>query len=125
MNYDFEHKTILVVEDDFVSTQLLKETFEGSKANVIFTESAEDAIEMCIKNSNLDLVLMDIKLPKINGYEATMKIKSIRRELPVIAQTAYVLKDTEQTAREHGCDDFIPKPIRPDELLDKVLRFLS
>jgi CheY-like chemotaxis protein len=82
-------------------------------------------VDYCLNNSKVDLVLMDILLPVMNGYEATRQIKTARKDIPVIAQTAYALTEDRSKALAAGCDDFIAKPIGREELLNKIHSFFK
>jgi len=77
-------------------------------------------IERVEKDRQIDLVLMDIKMPDLNGFEATKRIKGIRKTMPVIAQTAYAMSTDEENCMKAGCDDYISKPLRIDVLLNKI-----
>lgn len=118
-------KTILVVEDDPISSEFLSEFFLNTGVKLIFSQSGEDAISQIDSGKTIDLVLMDIRLPGINGYKATRELKRIKPEIPVIAQTAYALEGDREKALNSGCDEYISKPIRTAELyqaIDKVLK---
>lgn len=115
---------ILVVEDDETSCTLFRELFE--KENIksyLIVKDGETAIEVCKKNNNIGLVLLDIKLPGINGHETLRKIKKIRKKLPVIAQTACVMPDAKEIYRKLGFDDFLGKPIINTELLKLIKKY--
>ena len=114
---NFQNKVILVVEDDLISFQFIEILLRNTKARLIHVKNGEDAIEVCQVMEKLDLVLMDMQLPFMDGYEATARIKSIRPSLPVIAQTANAMSADRIKSLEAGCSEFIPKPINPDELL--------
>ncbi len=74
-------------------------------------KNGQEAVTICQENENIDLVLMDIKMPVMNGYDATSYIKKMRPNLPVIAQTAYSIEEDVQKALDAGCDDFVSKPV--------------
>ena len=76
------------------------------------------------ENKQIDLVLMDLNMPEMDGFEATQKIKSMRPEVPVIAQSAYILSGEEKRSIEAGCDEFLAKPIRLSSLVDVLQRYL-
>jgi PAS domain S-box-containing protein len=122
---DWSSKVILVAEDELVNYKFFEEIFEGTKVNLIWAVNGQEAVEHCMVNETIDLVLMDIKMPVLNGYDATEKIKKIRPNLPVIAQTAYALIGDESKAFNAGCDDYIHKPIDIDELMKKIANFLT
>lgn len=121
---DFSGKVILVVEDDLISYQLIEAILKGTNARLIHVKNGEDAIDVCQMVKDIDLVIMDMRLPFLNGYEATSRIKSINPSLPIIAQTANVLSDDKAKCLKIGCCDYIPKPIDPDEFLRTVATHL-
>jgi signal transduction histidine kinase len=108
---NFAGKTILAVDDVEESLLLLNEMVEPTGATFIGVNSSQEAIEQCRSNNRIDLVLMDLQLPNINGYEATRIIKNFRPLLPIIAQTANAMSNDRELALDAGCDDYIPKPI--------------
>lgn len=91
---------------------------------ILHAINGEIAVSMAKKNPDIDLVLMDIKMPVMNGLEATEKIKKIRPELPVIAQTAFASPVDNQKALDAGCDDYITKPLHRQLLLELVNKYL-
>ena len=115
--------TILVVEDDDVNYLYLEEILTNIKARVLHAKNASEAIEICSNNNAINIVLMDIKLPDMNGYKATHDIKKINPELPVIAQTAYALEGDREKALECGCNEYIAKPIKKDQLVELILKY--
>ena len=110
--------TILIVEDDEVNylyINILLEKFELN-LNILHAINGKIAVEICKENSEIDLILMDIKMPIMNGFEAIKMIKGFRPNLPIVAQTAYSSKDEKEQAFSAGCDDFIIKPISKQSL---------
>ncbi len=120
--------TILIVEDEEVNylyiETLIKDEIE-LKSNILHAKNGEEAIEICKLRSEIDIVLMDIKMPVLNGYEATKKIKKIRPNLTVIAQTAYSVIEDKKKAISAGCDNFISKPIDTKDLADVLGIYLK
>lgn len=116
--------TILVVDDDSISRLLLKGVLSGQRVKVILAENGKEAVEKVEQEPDIRVVLMDMKMPVMNGYEATSRIKEIRPNLPVIAQTAFADPDERKTARDAGCDVVLPKPINSEELLAEILRYV-
>ncbi|MEI7981341.1 MAG: response regulator, partial [Bacteroidota bacterium] len=111
---------ILLVEDNLSSGQYMT-TILKPVASVIFTASnGHMAVEMCHLHPELSLVFMDLKMPEMDGLEATLQIKSFRKDLPIIAVTAYALSRDKQNAFDAGCDDFLSKPVSKRELLEKL-----
>lgn len=121
----WKDKTILVVEDDDQSYYFLKELLKRTGATIIRAANGIEALEICRSDMKLDLVLMDIQMPKISGYEATREIKRIRKILPVIAQTAYAMAGDREKSIKAGCDDYIAKPLNIESLLPKINQFIN
>jgi PAS domain S-box-containing protein len=112
---------ILVAEDEDSNFLVLKLLMERRlKAKVFRATNGEQAVELVRTNKDLNLVLMDIKMPLMDGYEATRLIKSLRPQLPVIAITAYSLSGDELKANEAGCDDYIAKPVQAGIMFQKI-----
>ncbi|MFO8053956.1 MAG: response regulator [Bacteroidales bacterium] len=124
LRYHWYGKRILIVEDIQVNHMLLDRILRKTRAEVLWAMNGEKAVDMVKKYGNIDLVLMDIRLPVMNGYEATRKIREIRNSLPIIAQTAYVMENEKQRVLEVGCNDLITKPIRKKALLEKIALYL-
>lgn len=124
MEYNFIGKTILIAEDEAVSRFLFEKALKKTKANLFFVKNGKEAVEMVRENSEIDAVIMDIRLPLMDGLEATAKIKEMIPEMPVIIQSAYAMQSTREEALESGCDDFITKPIKVETLLAILHRHL-
>jgi PAS domain S-box-containing protein len=114
----------LLVEDDDINIKYIQEILKNRGFKMIHARTGEEAIKFCRENQNIALVLMDIKLPVMNGYEATRQIKKLRAELPVIAQTAYAQDLDKELAFASGCSDYIIKPFKKEVLLSKILEHL-
>ncbi|RLD77794.1 MAG: hypothetical protein DRJ10_11340 [Bacteroidetes bacterium] len=123
-HFDWNSKIILIVEDDEMSSKLLKSILEDSSAKILVVKNGQAAIDL-VKKQNLDLILMDIQLPELNGFEATKKIKSIKEELPIIAVSAYAMQEEIDKSKEFGCDLFISKPLDINYLLNKMDEYLN
>jgi two-component system, cell cycle response regulator DivK len=119
-------KRILVVEDQPDNRQIVRDMLAPTDYEITEAESGEEALE-AIAKQRPDLILMDIQLPIIDGYTATRRIKAdpALRSITIIAVTSYALNGEEQTARAAGCDDYVPKPFSPRELLAKIRQHLS
>lgn len=124
MKADLSGKTILVVEDNEVSASYFKAALRKQGALSIMARNGEEAIQLFRENKQIDLVLMDLNMPEMNGFEATKMIKSIRPEVPVIAQSAYILSGEDIRSKEAGCDEFLAKPIRLTALVEMLERYL-
>lgn len=121
---DWSDKTVLIAEDVNDNFLFLKTYLRKTKINVLWAKDGQEAINMCLDDESIDIVLMDIRMPNVDGYEATLEIKKKRPNLPVIAQTAYALNSDYQKVYDSGCDDYITKPILGASLLDKMSAFL-
>lgn len=123
--YMWEGKTVLIAEDITSNYNFLRLLLRRSKITIIWKENGKDALDEVKNNPNIDLVLLDINLPIMNGYEAAVAMKEIRPDLPMIAQTAYALEGDREKALMAGCDDYIAKPIVISTLLKKMNHYLS
>ncbi len=117
-------KNILIAEDEDINYYLLEEMFSDTGVHIFWAKTGREAIDIALKNS-IDLVLMDIKMPDINGREAITIIKQEKPRLPIIAQTAFVMKNETKAILESGCDDYISKPINLNLLREKIDFFLN
>lgn len=122
--YNWDDKTILVVEDVESNFQLIKALLDRTHVAIMRATNGIEAIELC-SNENIDLVLMDIQLPVLNGYEATKRIKNLNKSIPIISQTAYAMEGERERSFEAGCDDYIAKPLKAKELLSKIMVLLK
>lgn len=123
--YDWSDKTVLIAEDVDDNFLFLKTFLRKTKINVLWAKDGKEAIEFCQKDDNIDIVLMDIRMPFIDGYEATRKIKEFKPDLPIIAQTAYALNSDYQKVFDAGCDEYITKPILGKILFQKMEKFIK
>ena len=108
-------KKILIVEDDEVSAQYLMELLEDTQAELIHVFNGSDAISLINEKIQFDLILMDIQLPDMNGWQVTKIVKKINKNIPIIVQSAYAMETFRSKSEEAGCDYFISKPV--DSLL--------
>jgi PAS domain S-box-containing protein len=117
-------KLILYAEDEDSNFQVLNMLLrKKTNAHIIRAEDGQKAVDLCQSNPDIDLVLMDIKMPIMDGYEATLLIKAMRPELPIVAITAYGMSGDENKALRAGCDDYIAKPVGKDDLLRMVAKY--
>lgn len=122
-----EKHTILIVEDEEVNYLYLETVLEDDieiSCEILHAKNGKEAVDICKDKPEIDLVLMDLKLPVLNGFEATKQIKKIRPDLPIIAQTAYSTKSEKDEAIAAGCDDFISKPIKEESLNEIMNKYL-
>ncbi len=120
----FFGKNILVAEDDIMNYEYLNEILSFRKANVYWARDGLDAIKI-VEDNNIDIILMDIKMPKMNGIEATCHIKKKYPFIPIIAQTAYALEQDKEKCSKAGCSDYLLKPIIKKKLFDTLQKYLN
>jgi PAS domain S-box-containing protein len=120
----FKKETILIVEDDPVNIEYLKAIIADQNLNFFTAGTADDAINTAV-NKDLDLVLMDIQLPGKDGNFAIQEIKKIKPDLPIIAQSAYAFEEEKKISFEAGCDEYLTKPIKPEDLIKSVYNLLN
>ena len=121
---NWEDKVILVVEDVDTNKIFFDAALRKTKAKILWAKDGQEAIDM-FKENEIDLVLMDLQLPIMDGYTATRKIKEIDKNIPIIAQTAHVMSGEREKCLEAGCDDYLAKPIRLQILMDTLSKFLN
>jgi two-component system, cell cycle response regulator DivK len=119
-------KRILLVEDQPDNRQIIRDMLAPTDYEITEAEDGQQALD-AIAKQRPDLILIDIQLPIIDGYTATRKIKAdpALQSIPIIAVTSYALSGEEKKAREAGCDDYVPKPFSPRQLLAKIRQYLS
>ena len=122
--YDWIDKVILIVDDEKSCFYLLQEMIFDTGASFLYADEGIKAIKLCKENPKIDLVLMDVLLPGCDGLEVTWNIKEIRKDLPVIAQTALVMVEDKEKCLKAGCDDYISKPIERKRLLKIIDKYL-
>ncbi len=115
---------LLIAEDDDSSFEFLSIILKRVVNKIVRTTNGEETVNYLKNNKDINLVLMDINMPILNGFEATIQIKKFRPGLCIIAQTAYALTGDREKSREAGCDDYIAKPIKKEELLEKMEKFM-
>jgi len=119
------NKTILIVEDIEDNYTLIKTYLYTKSLEIIRANNGVEAVNICTNRENIHLVLMDLRMPEMDGFEATKRIKDLRPFLPVIAQSAYNNEKDKIDAKTAGCDDYLTKPINKKELLKKVDFWMS
>jgi len=122
--YDWTSKIILIVEDNSLNYEFLQLCIKKTSAKCIHANNGKEAIDICQNNAEVSLVLMDIQMPLIDGYEATRIIKMLRPDLPIIAQTAYALDGDKEKSLAAGCNDYITKPILKRQLMETLNKYL-
>jgi two-component system, cell cycle response regulator DivK len=122
--YNWKGKIVLVAEDEEINYLFLEEVLRRTGARVIWARNGREAIEK-YRDQQVDLILMDLKMPEMNGYEALSQIREIKGNTKVIAQTAFAMSGEKEEILEAGFDGYISKPIRIAELLKLLEGFFS
>lgn len=122
---DFKSKTVLIVEDIPSNYQLLQAYLAPTGANILHAVNGADAIEFVKNNPEIHLILMDLRLPDVNGLLVTRMIRQVKPAMPIIAQTAYAMPNDRQECLTSGCNDYIAKPIRRNDFIGLVSKYLE
>jgi len=117
---DWTTKSILVVEDEYINYYFIAEVLKDTNVHLLWAKDGLSAVEMCQNENQIDLILMDLQLPKLDGYSATQRIKAIMPKVPIIAQTAYATKTQQDKCFQVGCIDYIAKPYLAGALLNII-----
>jgi signal transduction histidine kinase len=125
MESNWSDKTILVAEDVATNYLLVKKSLRKTDVQLVWAKTGLEAVEAVQNNPAIDLVLMDIRMPVMNGLDATRKIKALRPNLPIIAQTAYAMDGDRENSIEAGCDDYISKPINLKLFIELIAKYLD
>jgi signal transduction histidine kinase/CheY-like chemotaxis protein len=116
---------ILIAEDDEVSQRLLALIVKRFCKKVLTAKTGVEAVNTCLKNPDIDLIMMDIKMPEMNGFEATEHIRQFNNDVIIIAQTAYGFSGDKIKALDAGCNDFISKPVLKDGLIKLINKYFN
>jgi len=119
-SFDFKNYTILITEDVDFSFIYMEAVLRRTGIKVIWAQNGKDAVEIVKTNLEIDLVLMDMYMPVMDGYEATEIISKLRPSLPVIAQTAFCLPEDVKKCYAAGCVGYLAKPVRKDQLINTL-----
>lgn len=124
MEKNYDGKTVLIAEDEKSNFDFLRILLNRMNINVLWARDGNEAVSICENVSSVNLVLMDIKMPNLNGYDASRLIKSKRPDLPIIAQTAYAMKSDKIDATNAGCDGYLAKPIKIKQINEVLEKYL-
>jgi len=124
-DYIWKNKVILLVEDEEINKIFFKDLLSETKVTLLYADNGQQAVDIIRENKPVDLILMDVIMPVMDGLQATRLIKKIKAEIPVIAQTALAFTDEKIRIMEAGCDDYIEKPIIKDLLFELIDRYLK
>ena len=118
-----ENLNVLVAEDDEVGRLYLQQLLEGKCKKIFYANNGKEAVKIYADNAGIDLILMDIKMPIMDGYSATIKIRSMDHDAIIIAQTAYALSGDREKAIAAGCDEYLTKPLSKENLLSAIQKY--
>ncbi|MFW5831136.1 MAG: response regulator, partial [Prolixibacteraceae bacterium] len=113
-------KTVLIAEDDEINYLFMEAVLGSAQCKLLHASNGKEAIKIFSENPNVDLIIMDLKMPVMNGIDATMKIKAMDNSVPIVAHSAYVLNNEREQSLAAGCVDYLPKPVKKEELLSTV-----
>ena len=120
-----KNKTVLIIEDDTFNMIYLEKILKSFEIKYYSASNGNSALSLFNMHTNIDLVLMDIQLPDISGYDLTIMMKKTRSGIPIIAQTGFAMEEDRRKCIEAGCDDFISKPMTKEKLYEKISQYLS
>jgi CheY-like chemotaxis protein len=123
--FDFKHYTILIVEDVDFNFIYLEAVLRCTGVKIIWAKNGKEAVEIVIANTDIDLILMDMYMPVMDGYEATAVISKLRPGLPIVAQTAYCLPEDIKKCYAAGCISLLSKPIRKELLINTLAEYFE
>ena len=122
---DWSDKVFLIAEDSILNYTFLDALFQKTHVKLLWAKNGKEAVDQCKENPDIDLVLMDIKMPVLDGLEAIRQIKKFRNSLPIIVQTAYAMPEDRDRSLAAGGDEHLTKPINADELFSTISKYLN
>ncbi|MDM8161222.1 response regulator [Labilibaculum sp. K2S] len=123
--YNWKNKRILIVEDEEINNMFFDAALSRTESKLLWAKNGKEAVDIIEESDDIDVILMDIRLPIMDGCEATRRIKKNHKKIPIIAQTAYALEGDKERILDAGCDDYLSKPIRFEELLSTIDKYLA
>ena len=118
-------KKILIVEDDKFSFEFIRLSLRDRGLEILHSADGEQALRAFSENRDLDLILLDIQIPAIDGFTVCKKIRERDADIPIIAQTAYALNDEQAKCEEAGCNAYLSKPLNIDKLISTIDQYLA
>lgn len=125
IKYDWAGKSVLIVEDVNHNYKFIVHAIKGTNIEVLWAKNGKEAYDACKTDKKIDLVLMDINMPIMNGYKSIRLIKNLGKNIPIITQTAYAFAGEKEKSFAAGSDDYILKPIHTSELLEVMNKHLN
>ena len=124
-NLKIRDLNLIIAEDDNVNKLLFREIIDSKRNNVIYTSTGKETIEVVKKNPETDVILMDIKMPEINGLDATKEIRKFNKDVIIIAQTAFAMAADKKKSMEAGFNDYLVKPLKKEILIGTIIKHLN
>jgi CheY-like chemotaxis protein len=125
INFTWEGKTLLIVEDTNTSQRYFNVALNKTGVKLLWANNGQEAVDMVQKHQEIDLILMDIHMPVMNGIDATMAIRKLHPKIPIIIQSAFIMTGEEERSYVAGANGFMSKPIKYDTLLRTVHEYLG
>ena len=122
---DLKDKKILIAEDEELNIAFMREVLADTGVNIIWAQNGQEAVDAAKNNPDIDMILMDVKMPIMNGYDATKKIREFNKKVIIIAQTAYALSGEKEKSIEAGCNYYLTKPIEVQTLINTINGFIN
>lgn len=116
---------VLVAEDDSISSYLIEKILKQFNCSITHAKNGSEVVELCKQNPEIDLILMDVKMPYIDGLEATKQIREFNKDIIIVAQTAFSLIGDKEKALEAGCNEHISKPIEQEKLMTIINKYFK
>lgn len=124
MSNNWENKKILVAEDEETNYLFIEAILEDTRVKIFWAKNGNDAVHIFAQHADIDLILMDIKMPEMDGLTATRHIREKSYSVPIIAQTAYAMSEDKAKCINAGCTDYLTKPINHKVLLSTIEKYL-
>lgn len=121
----WENRYIIIAEDVEANFELMQALLKKTGINILWAKDGTEAIKIFTWNKKIDMILMDIQMPVMNGFEATQHIKALNPDIPIVALTAFTFAENQEKIFQAGCDSFLPKPIKQNELIEMIDRYLA
>ena len=123
-SYNWNDKLVIIAEDEPANYKYLENLLSPTNIRMLWAKNGIETCEM-MENNNVDMILMDIRMPLMDGFEATKRIKKLNKNIPIIAQTAYAHEKEKEEILSAGCDEFITKPFNENELFPLMEKYFS
>jgi len=124
IDFNWEGKNILIAEDEPLNFKYIEKVLKSTRANIIHAKNGKEAVALC-GSEKPEIILMDIKMPEMDGYEATKKIREFNKDIPVIAVTAYAVTGEREKCIDAGCNEYLSKPVKKEILFGTLKRYLG